>query len=97
MISAIYVESGLSINSLDLPFLSLISRKFTSWQGIFSSYLESFSSPFCTEVLEAESVNLGMKDERICQPIELAYNHNWSFFLGTKKPTNFSGLFNACP
>ena len=53
-VSAIYINSGIPPKRFDLLFISLISRKFTSWQDMFSLYLESFTSGFCGEAPGAE-------------------------------------------
>jgi len=37
--------------------IPLILVKFTSWQDMFSPYLESFAPAFCAEASEAEGVN----------------------------------------
>ena len=55
--SAIYVKSVTLPKCFDLLVISLISRKFTSWQEMLSPYLESFPPAFCAEAPEAESVN----------------------------------------
>jgi len=56
-IAAIYVKSRLTKKCCDLLFISLIRANFTSWQDMFSPYLESFTLGFCAEAPEAKSVN----------------------------------------
>jgi hypothetical protein len=37
--------------------ISILFEKFTSWQDMFSPYLESFTPAFCADTPEVESVN----------------------------------------
>ena len=56
-VSAIYVKSATPPKCFDLFLIPLVLVKFTSWQDMFSPYLESFTPGFCAEAPEAESVN----------------------------------------
>ena len=42
---------------LDLHIISIVLSDFTSWQEMFSLYLESFTPAFCADASEAKSVN----------------------------------------
>jgi len=56
-IAAIYVKSATPPKCFDLFLIPLVLVKFTSWQDMFSPYLENFTPAFCAESAEAESVN----------------------------------------
>ena len=56
-ITAIYVNSWKSLRTCHTHIISKLLQKFTSWQDMFSPYLESSTPAFCAEAPEAESVN----------------------------------------
>jgi hypothetical protein len=55
--SAIDVKSWMSPKICHTHIISILFEKFTSWQDMFSPYLESFTPAFCAEAPEAKSVN----------------------------------------
>ena len=56
-IAAIIVNFWKSPKTYRTHIISILFEKFTSWQDMFSPYLESFTPAFCAEAPEAESVN----------------------------------------